>query len=266
MYRILTVVGLLVGCSSDPTPHVDVEPDASTGGDGDAGNASDTSHADTDVSSTSNGTSGGSETSSDTNTTSAETDTSDTSSSMADDDGGLSDNLPDADVDSDGGFAQCDPLSEAECTEFGCTDYSLVDYSVARSEFSTCNEFVHESAYAGEGCGYLILKRAFGAGDTFMAFYDEASGEIAGWKFLGDTGSGSCGGDVPTECFEYGHAAPPNGVSLCSDAGAPPDADVPDAMVPDADVPDTDVADAEVPDAEVPDAAGEASVPVADAR
>ena len=241
------LVVLAWGCSSDSTPGNQPEADASTLGN-DGGETSEPSSSDTDTSSTTETSSTGSETSSD-------TETSETSTTVAD-------AGPDADTDAD--VPQCEALGTARCgNDFDCDDYSSMDYDAALGDLQLrCDDFAYQKAYAGEGCGYLILKYAFGAGDTFMAFYDEDSHEVVGWRFAGDAGSGACAGEVPSECFEYGFDAPPDGEQLCLDAGTPTgdaDADLPDADVPDADLPDADMPDADSPDATAPDGAADAS-------
>ena len=153
---------------------------------------------------------------------------------------------------------QSPPLRSAlptpTASAFDCAEAS---YSQAVAHAADrCGEFVYQSIHTGEGCGYLIVKYTFGAGDTFMAFYDKDSHDVVGWRFMSDTEFGACAGEVPEQCFEYGFTAPPNGVNLCPGAGAPyasPDAS-PDADVPDADVPDADVPDGNAPETNLPDA------------
>lgn len=235
MYKRIGLVLMVAGCSSDATPGSGVDVDASTGDTQiDAGGT--TSGSDSNSSATTDTKTDGTDTATEGSDTSTTTDTSD--------DGGVSTDVPDADIALDSGLLECKPLSGP------VQHYSEAKQALAATH--TCGDLV-QAAYTGESCGYLVLSYTFGAGDTVTSYYDLETQEMVGQRLVPDAGAGTCTGEVPTGCFSYGGHPSNDAERLCSEGGAP-DAS-PDGSTPDADVPDADVSDE--PDADAPDASGQ---------
>jgi hypothetical protein len=56
------------------------------------------------------------------------------------------------------------------------------------------------SVTQGFACGRTFVAYRYGAGDTAIAFFDIATGELTGWWNESDTGSIDCSGEVDLPC------------------------------------------------------------------
>lgn len=107
----------------------------------------------------------------------------------------------------------CPALDTANCrSAFGCVGY---DSAVTKLEDS-CADFTFSARY-GQACGYDVVERVYGEGDTLIAFYHPSTGELKGWWNLSDTLEVSCAGAVPLECAKDGGSL--TNANICADAG-----------------------------------------------
>jgi hypothetical protein len=107
----------------------------------------------------------------------------------------------------------CPALDTSNCkSAFGCVGY---DSAVTKLEDS-CADFTF-SARHGQACGYDVVERVYGEGDTLLAFYHPSTGELKGWWNVSDTLEVTCAGAVPPECAKDGGSL--TGPNLCADSG-----------------------------------------------
>lgn len=77
------------------------------------------------------------------------------------------------------------------------------------------------SVSQGSACGRTFVAYRYGAGDTAIAFFDTASGELTGWWNESDTGALECSGEVDASCAKSTESSLPAAGGCPADAGAP---------------------------------------------
>jgi hypothetical protein len=115
-------------------------------------------------------------------------------------------------ADNEAGESHCvsTPVDDDCPLQWGCSQF---ESAVLEAE-DDC-KFPNVTITSKNGCGYSVIERTWGAGDTTRAFY-APSGELVGTWSMSDTLIETCSGVVPENCIDWvWETTPTNVVTIC---------------------------------------------------